>query len=52
MPLDVIIGYAELLLDGQFGTVTPDQAGVLRQLRASGVELLGALDRVVDSSVN
>ena len=52
VPLDVIIGYAELLLDGQFGPATPDQAGVLKQLRASGVELLGALNRVVDSSVN
>jgi signal transduction histidine kinase len=52
VPLDVMIGYAELLLEGQFGNVTPAQSGVLRQLRASGVELLGALNRVVDSSVN
>lgn len=47
VPLDVIIGYADLLLEGQFGAVTAEQAGVLRQLRASGVELLGALDHVV-----
>jgi signal transduction histidine kinase len=50
IPLDVIIGYSELLLDGQFGAVTSEQAGVLRQLRASGVELLGSLNRVVDVS--
>jgi len=48
VPLDVIIGYSELLLDGQFGGVTTDQSGVLRQLRHSGVELLEALDTVVD----
>lgn len=47
VPLDVIIGYADLLLDGQFGAVAAEQAAVLRQLRASGVELLGALDHVV-----
>jgi len=52
IPLDVIIGYAELLLDGQFGAVTPDQSGVLKQLRHSGVELLAALNRVVDVTAN
>lgn len=52
VPLDVIIGYADLLLDGQFGALTPEQAGVLRQLGESGVELLGALDRVVDVNRN
>jgi signal transduction histidine kinase len=50
IPLDVIIGYAELLLDGQFGVVTPEQGGVLKQLRASGVELLESLNRVVDTN--
>ena len=52
VPLDVIIGYAELLLEGQFGRVTPDQAGVIKEVRTSGVDLLGALNRVVDSSVS
>lgn len=47
IPLDVIIGYAELLLDGQFGPLAPEQSGVLRHLRQSGVELLAALTRVV-----
>lgn len=50
IPLDVIIGYAELMLDGQFGTLTPDQNGVMRQLRSSGVELLEALNRLVSVS--
>ena len=52
MPLDVIIGYAELLLEGQFGNVSVDQAGVIKELRSSGVDLLSALNRVVDSTVN
>lgn len=47
IPLDVIIGYAELLLDGQFGSITPDQSGVIKHLRHSGVELLDALNHVV-----
>jgi signal transduction histidine kinase len=52
MPLDVIIGYTDLLLDGQFGAMSPEQVGVFRQLRASGVELLGALNRVIDNHAN
>ena len=40
VPLDVIIGYAELLLEGQFGNVSADQAGVIKELRTSGVDLL------------
>ena len=52
VPLDVIIGYADLLLEGQFGNVSTDQAGVIKELRTSGVDLLGALNRVVDSTVN
>lgn len=50
IPLDVIIGYADLLLDGQFGTLTPEQAGVVKQLAHGAVELLQALNRVVDVS--
>jgi len=51
-PLDVIFGYAELLLVGQFGSVTPEQGGIVRQLAASGVELLEVLNRLVDMSRN
>jgi signal transduction histidine kinase len=46
IPLDAIIGYTELLLEGEFGPVTGDQAGVFKQLRSSGVELLESLSRV------
>ncbi|MGH7788998.1 MAG: histidine kinase dimerization/phospho-acceptor domain-containing protein [Candidatus Binatia bacterium] len=52
IPLDVIIGYAELMLDDQFGALTPEQRGVMRQLRSSGVELLEALNRLVSVSRN
>jgi signal transduction histidine kinase len=50
VPLDVILGYADLLLEGQFGSVTPEQAGAVRQLGQGGMELLAALDRLVDAS--
>jgi signal transduction histidine kinase len=52
IPLDVIIGYSELLLDSQFGPLTPEQGGVVRQLRGGGVELLDALHRLVRVSRN
>lgn len=52
IPLDVIIGYAEILLDHQFGPLTGDQRGVLKHVRHSGVELLEALNRVVEGTGN
>jgi signal transduction histidine kinase len=48
VPLDVIFGYADLLLAGQFGPLPPEPAGIVRQLAQSGLELLGVLDRLAD----
>jgi len=50
VPLDVILGYADLLLEGQFGSVTPEQTGIVRQLGLGGMELLAAVDRLVDAT--
>jgi signal transduction histidine kinase len=50
VPLDVIFGYAELLVEGQFGSLTPEQAGVIRQLGDSGMELLKTIDRLGEVS--
>jgi signal transduction histidine kinase len=52
VPLDVIFGYAELLLIGQFGSVTSEQAGVLQQLADSAVDLLEVMSRLVDIRSN
>jgi len=48
VPLDVVLGYADLMLEGQFGSVSPEQAGIVRQVGRAGIELLGALERLLD----
>ena len=50
VPLDVIFGYAELLADGQFGSLTLEQAEVVRELGHSGIEVLNTLDRLTEVS--
>ncbi len=45
IPLNVIIGYSDLLHEGEFGALTPEQASVTRRLRASSRELLDVINR-------
>src|SRR5262249_12796954 len=48
VPLDVVLGYADLMLGGDVGSVAPEQAGIVRQVGRAGIELLGALERLLD----
>ncbi len=50
IPLNVIIGYADLLLDGEFGPLTVEQSGVLQRVRSSSLDLLDAINRNLDLS--
>jgi signal transduction histidine kinase len=43
VPLNVIIGYTDLLLDAEFGPLTREQTGVLQHVRRSSIELLDAV---------
>ncbi len=45
IPLNVIIGYTDLLHEGEFGALTPEQESVTRRLRASSRELLDVINR-------
>ncbi len=45
IPLNVIIGYSDLLHEGEFGPLTDEQLGVTKRLRASGRELLAVINR-------
>jgi len=49
-PLNVICGYNELLLDGAFGAVTPEQAEPLRRVGKSAHELLDLINATLDMS--
>jgi len=48
IPLNAIIGYDDLLLDGEFGGLSPEQAGVLRRGRTSAMQLLDAINTNLD----
>ena len=45
IPLNVIIGYSDLLHEGEFGALTPEQASVTKRLRTSSRELLEVINR-------
>ncbi len=45
IPLNVIIGYTDLLHEGEFGALTPEQESVTRRLRTSGRDLLAVINR-------
>jgi len=45
IPLNVIIGYSDLLYEGEFGGLSPEQMGVAERLRRSGRELLVAINK-------
>jgi PAS domain S-box-containing protein len=49
-PLNVICGYNELLLDGAFGAVTPEQAEPLQRVGKSARELLDLINATLDMS--
>jgi signal transduction histidine kinase len=45
IPLNVIIGYSDLLYEGEFGGLSPEQMGIAERLRRSGRELLVAINK-------
>lgn len=47
-PLHIITGYVQLLLEGSFGLLTPEQAGVLQRVQRSGRDLLELVTGVLD----
>jgi signal transduction histidine kinase len=47
-PLNVIIGYAEMLRDGEMGAVTADQAGALDRTHRQAVALLEMITALLD----
>ncbi|HUI25475.1 MAG TPA: histidine kinase dimerization/phospho-acceptor domain-containing protein, partial [Candidatus Kryptonia bacterium] len=48
IPLNAIIGYDDLLLDGEFGSLSNEQTGVLRRGRSSAMQLLDAINTNLD----
>lgn len=49
-PLTVIMGYADLLLDGAFGSLTAAQNGIVQKVQLSSLELLGLVNTTLDLS--
>src|SRR6185369_10919129 len=49
-PLNAIIGFSELLLDPNFGTLNDDQRGYTADIHASGRHLLGLINDILDLS--
>ncbi|HVN84104.1 MAG TPA: hybrid sensor histidine kinase/response regulator [Candidatus Binatia bacterium] len=49
-PLNVIIGYGMLLLDGEFGPLTPEQAETLRKVDKRSQELLELINATLNLS--
>ena len=49
-PLSVILGYVDLLLENEFGTVPPEQRAVLGKVQAAGENLHRYLSRLLDVS--
>ena len=45
IPLNVVIGYSDLLHEGEFGELTQEQKKVTQRLRATGRELLEVINR-------
>jgi hypothetical protein len=49
-PLNIIVGYGDLLLDGSFGTLPPEQREVLLRLQGSSKQLLDLITTTLDLS--
>jgi len=49
-PMGVILGYHELLLDGTFGSLAPEQADTLRRANRNASELLDLVNATLDLS--
>jgi signal transduction histidine kinase len=49
-PLNVVIGYADLLLDGGFGDLDPDQRDIVARILGSGRHLLDMIAATLDVS--
>jgi PAS domain S-box-containing protein len=49
-PLNVILGYNDLLLEGAFGAVAPEQSSVIRRVVQSASELLELINATLDVS--
>lgn len=49
-PIHAIIGYAELLLDSVYGTMTDEQEQTVRFIRESGQDLLSLVNNLLDLS--
>lgn len=47
-PLNVIMGYSDLLLEGTFGTLVPDQSDAVRRVARSGRQLLELINTTLD----
>jgi signal transduction histidine kinase/HAMP domain-containing protein len=47
-PLNAILGYAELLVDGIYGELSPRAAGVLERVQNNGKHLLALINDVLD----
>jgi signal transduction histidine kinase len=47
-PVNVIAGYADLLRDGTFDSLTPAQSDVVAKIRDHALELLGLIDATLD----
>jgi signal transduction histidine kinase len=47
-PLNVILGYQEMLLEGGFGAVTPEQAQAVERAQAQALTLLEMIEALLD----
>jgi len=47
-PLNVIMGYSDLLIEGIFGTLAPDQGDAVRRVARSGRQLLELVNTTLD----
>ncbi len=49
-PINVITGYTDLMLEGSFGTLNPEQVDTLQRVQASARELLALINSTLDVS--
>ncbi len=49
-PLNAILGFSQLLLDKEYGEITPDQKDFLSDINSAGKDLLILIDSILDFS--